>query len=59
MHTEQGVQRAKGAPLDAFMLSPPFTLLLPTIPSLCLFPFKSEQSVIFPLTEQHRGVLTE
>lgn len=48
MHTEQGAQRAKGAPLDAFMLSPPFTLLLPTIPSLCFFPFQSEQTVIFP-----------
>lgn len=48
MHTEQGVQRAKGAPLDAFMLSPPFTLPLPTAPLLCLFPFKSEQSGIFP-----------
>lgn len=35
MHTEQG---AKGAPGDEFMLSPPFTLLLPTIPSLCLPP---------------------
>lgn len=50
MHTEQGAQqRAKGgAPLDAFLLSPPFPLLLPTIPSLCLFPLKPEQTVIFP-----------
>lgn len=37
-----------GAPLDAFLLSPPFPLLLPTIPSLCLYPMKPEQTVIFP-----------
>lgn len=44
----RGRSEPRGAPLDAFMLSPPFTLLLPTIPSLCLFPFQSEQTVIFP-----------
>lgn len=47
MHTEQGAPRAKGAPLDAFMLSPPFTLPLPTLPSLCLLPSKTEQTGIF------------
>lgn len=43
----RGRSEPRGAPLDAFMLSPPFPLLLPTIPSLCLFPFKPEQTVIF------------
>lgn len=53
MHTEQG---AKGAPPDEFMLSPPFTLLLPTIPSLCLPPYNPKKLLFFSLTEQHCSV---